>query len=69
MLIVSPEYQISHEMLTIVSLLSTNPIFLRPKNFQAEADEKKAQFCHMDGDHLTLLNAFYAFKVLLFLKI
>jgi pre-mRNA-splicing factor ATP-dependent RNA helicase DHX15/PRP43 len=61
-LIVSPEYGCSHEMLSIVALLSVPQIFLRPKKKEAEADECKDQFTHVDGDHLTLLNAFYAFK-------
>ena len=26
------------------------------------ADEAKAQFAHIDGDHLTLLNAYHAYK-------
>ncbi len=27
-----------------------------------QADEAKAQFAHADGDHLTLLNAYHAYK-------
>jgi len=29
---------------------------------QKSADEAKARFSHIDGDHLTLLNAYHAFK-------
>jgi pre-mRNA-splicing factor ATP-dependent RNA helicase DHX15/PRP43 len=35
---------------------------MRPKDVAREADEAKAQFSHPDGDHLTLLNAFHAYK-------
>ncbi|CAM9957074.1 unnamed protein product, partial [Heterosigma akashiwo] len=37
-------------------------IFLRPKEQAKAADEAKAQFAHADGDHLTLLNAYHAYK-------
>lgn len=38
-----------------------NP-FLRPHNQRKEADDARAQFTHPDGDHLTLLNLFHAWK-------
>jgi len=62
MLLSSPEYNCSNEILTIVSLLSGPIIFMRPKEAAKAADEAKAQFSHVDGDHLTLLNAYYAYK-------
>jgi pre-mRNA-splicing factor ATP-dependent RNA helicase DHX15/PRP43 len=37
-------------------------IFMRPKEAAKAADEAKAQFAHVDGDHLSLLNAYYAYK-------
>jgi pre-mRNA-splicing factor ATP-dependent RNA helicase DHX15/PRP43 len=43
-------------------MLSSPNIFMRPKNAQRAADEAKARFSHVDGDHLTLLNAYYAWK-------
>lgn len=49
-------------MLTIVAMLSVPNIFMRPKEAAKAADEAKAQFSHTDGDHLTLLNAYYAYK-------
>lgn len=36
--------------------------FLRPRETQKQADEAKARFGHIDGDHLTLLNVYHAFK-------
>ena len=35
---------------------------MRPKNMQREADAAHAQFTHPDGDHLTLLNVYHAYK-------
>ncbi|KAK5997239.1 putative pre-mRNA-splicing factor ATP-dependent RNA helicase prp43 [Cladobotryum mycophilum] len=62
MLISSPEFYCSNEILSITSLLSVPQIFLRPANNRKRADEMKAHFSHPDGDHLTLLNAYHAFK-------
>ncbi|CAI4218149.1 unnamed protein product [Parascedosporium putredinis] len=62
MLISSPEFYCSNEILSITSLLSVPQIFMRPANARKRADEMKAQFAHPDGDHLTLLNAYHAFK-------
>ncbi len=36
--------------------------FLRPRDAQKAADEAKARFAHIDGDHLTLLNVYHAYK-------
>lgn len=62
MLISSPEFYCSNEILSITSLLSVPQIFMRPANNRKRADEMKAHFAHPDGDHLTLLNAYHAFK-------
>ncbi|CAK7229333.1 DEAH-box ATP-dependent RNA helicase prp43 [Sporothrix curviconia] len=62
MLITSPEFYCSNEILSIVSLLSVPQLFLRPAAARKRADEAKAQFTHADSDHLTLLNAYHAFK-------
>ena len=62
MLIHSPEFQCSNEILSITSLLSVPQVFVRPANKRREADEMKDLFKHPDGDHLTLLNVYHAFK-------
>lgn len=36
--------------------------FVRPNEMKKQADEAKMRFAHIDGDHLTLLNVFHAFK-------
>ncbi|KAJ4307073.1 DEAH-box ATP-dependent RNA helicase prp43 [Collariella sp. IMI 366227] len=62
MLISSPEFYCSNEVLSITALLSIPQIWVRPNNARKRADEMKAQFAHPDGDHLTLLNAYHAYK-------
>ncbi|KAL9059039.1 MAG: hypothetical protein Q9162_001427 [Coniocarpon cinnabarinum] len=62
MLISSPEFYCSNEMLSITSLLSVPQVFVRPVNKRKDADQMKSQFAHPDGDHLTMLNVYHAFK-------
>jgi len=100
MVLSSPDFNCSNEILTIVSMLSVPQVFMRPKEAAKRADEAKAQvrqrrverredvnrriskkrrtgphlflppslllllfqFAHVDGDHLTLLNAYHAYK-------
>ncbi|KAE8996880.1 putative pre-mRNA-splicing factor ATP-dependent RNA helicase [Phytophthora rubi] len=63
MLISSAKYQVSQEVTTIVAMLSVQEPFVRPKNDAKAANEAKATFAHVDGDHLTLLNVFHAYKL------
>jgi len=37
-------------------------VFQRPAFARSEADAAKKRFAHVDGDHLTLLNVYHAFK-------
>ena len=37
-------------------------IFVRPTEARQQADEAKMRFAHIDGDHLTLLNVYHAYK-------
>ena len=62
MLIMSVHLQCSDEILTIVSMLSVQNVFYRPKEKQAVADQKKAKFNQAEGDHLTLLAVYNAWK-------
>jgi HrpA-like RNA helicase len=62
MLIASPKFKCSNEILSITAMLSVPNVFVRPKEAQKAADEAKNRFAHVDGDHLTLLNAYHAFK-------
>jgi len=62
MLINSPKHKCSNEILSIAAMLSVPMVFVRPKESQKEADDCKTRFSHLDGDHLTLLNVFHAYK-------
>ncbi|GJN31289.1 hypothetical protein PR202_gb19671 [Eleusine coracana subsp. coracana] len=62
MLVISPKYNCSNEILSISAMLSVPNCFLRPRDAQKAADEAKARFGHIDGDHLTLLNVYHAYK-------
>lgn len=62
MLISSPEFYCSNEILSITALLSVPQVFVRPASQRKRADEMKNLFSHQDGDHLTLLNVYHAFK-------
>ncbi|XP_061611126.1 ATP-dependent RNA helicase DHX8-like isoform X2 [Phyllopteryx taeniolatus] len=62
MLIMSVHLGCSDEMLTIVSMLSVQNVFYRPKDKQVQADQRKAKFFQPEGDHLTLLAVFNSWK-------
>lgn len=62
MLIMSVALQCSDEILTIVSMLSVQNVFYRPKDKQALADQKKAKFNQIEGDHLTQLAVYNSWK-------
>ncbi|CAG0904327.1 unnamed protein product [Cyprideis torosa] len=49
-LIMSVDLQCSDELLTIVSMLSVQNVFYRPKDKQTLADQKKANFNQAEGD-------------------
>lgn len=62
MIIDSPKYGCSNEILSISAMLSVPVCFVRPSESRKAADEAKARFSHIDGDHLSLLNVYHAFK-------
>jgi ATP-dependent RNA helicase DHX8/PRP22 len=62
MLIESVDIGCSEEILTIVAMLTAQNVFYRPKEKQAAADSKKAKFHQPEGDHLTLLTVYNAWK-------
>jgi len=61
LLISSPDYHCSNEIVSIVAMMSVPQIHMRPKEAAKAADEAKAQFAHSEGDHLTLLNTYTAY--------
>eukprot|EP00126_Sphaerothecum_destruens_P004370 Sdes_comp18147_c0_seq1m7629 len=62
MLIQSVSLGCSEEILTIVAMLSIQNVFYRPKEKQTLADQKKAKFHQPEGDHITLLCVYNAWK-------
>merc|ERR1719409_2408750 len=62
MLLYSPQLNCSNEILSITAMLNTPNPFMRPRENQRAADEAKGRFNHVDGDHLTLLNVYHAWK-------
>lgn len=62
MLIMSVHLGCSDEILTIVSMLNVQNVFYRPKEKQQLADQRKSKFHQAEGDHLTLLTVYNAWK-------
>uniref|UniRef100_A0A915PI77 RNA helicase n=1 Tax=Setaria digitata TaxID=48799 RepID=A0A915PI77_9BILA len=62
MVIASTELNCSNEILSVTAMLSVPQCFVRPTEAKKAADDAKARFAHIDGDHLTLLNVYHAFK-------
>ena len=62
MLICSPDYNCSNEIVSIVAAMSVPQIFLRPRENAKAADEAKAQFVDQTSDHITLLNAYATYE-------
>jgi pre-mRNA-splicing factor ATP-dependent RNA helicase DHX15/PRP43 len=50
MLVASPEFNCSNEILSIAAMLSVPNVFVRPKEAAKAADEAKARFAHIDGE-------------------
>ncbi|KAM7274993.1 hypothetical protein ACFE04_016859 [Oxalis oulophora] len=62
MLLASVDLGCSDEILTIIAMIQTGNIFYRPREKQAHADQKRAKFFQPEGDHLTLLAVYEAWK-------
>ncbi|XP_014261070.1 putative pre-mRNA-splicing factor ATP-dependent RNA helicase PRP1 [Cimex lectularius] len=62
LLITSCQLNCSNEILSITAMLSVPQCFVRPNEAKKAADDAKMRFAHIDGDHLTLLNVYHAFK-------
>jgi ATP-dependent RNA helicase DHX8/PRP22 len=62
MLLTAVDLECVDEVVTIVAMLSVPNVFYRPRDKQTVADQKRARFHHVDGDHLTLLSVFEAWK-------
>ncbi|PIL24926.1 hypothetical protein GSI_12813 [Ganoderma sinense ZZ0214-1] len=61
-LIVSPEFDCSHEILTIIAMLNLPTVWVRPNDQQTEADSAKRLLSIAEGDHLSLMNVYNAYQ-------
>ncbi|XP_069740999.1 ATP-dependent RNA helicase DHX33 [Narcine bancroftii] len=61
-LLVSSEFHCTEEILTIVSLLSVDSVLYSPRAQQEEVLSARRKFISSEGDHMTLLNMYHAFK-------
>ena len=52
----------SEEVVSIVALLSTDSILVNTTHQRQQAAAARAKFATSEGDHLTLLNIFRAFR-------
>ncbi|XP_031270199.1 probable pre-mRNA-splicing factor ATP-dependent RNA helicase DEAH5 [Pistacia vera] len=62
MLLASVSLGSSDEIITIIALIQTGNIFHRPREKQAQADQKRAKFFQPEGDNFTLLTVYEAWK-------
>ncbi|CAH8320272.1 unnamed protein product [Eruca vesicaria subsp. sativa] len=62
MLLASVDLGCSDEVLTVIAMIQTGNVFYRPREKQAQADQKRAKFFQPEGDHLTLLAVYEAWK-------
>lgn len=58
----SEGFRCSDEVLTVVAMLSVQNVFYRPRDKQAQSDQKRAKFFQAEGDHVTLLAVYQAWK-------
>ncbi|XP_071950560.1 ATP-dependent RNA helicase DHX33-like [Antedon mediterranea] len=61
-LISSRQYSCLEEVLTIVSMLSVESILVTPNNKREEAHAARKKFLSSEGDHMTYLNIFRAYR-------
>ncbi|XP_050369391.1 probable pre-mRNA-splicing factor ATP-dependent RNA helicase DEAH5 [Argentina anserina] len=62
MLLASVDLGCSDEILTIIAMIQTGNVFYRPREKQDRADQKRSKFFQPEGDHLTLLTVYQAWK-------
>lgn len=67
MLFSSVDLGCSDEILTIMAMIQSGNSFYRPREKQAQADQKRAKFFLPEGDHMTLLAIYEGWKAKKFL--
>ncbi|XP_005800845.1 putative ATP-dependent RNA helicase DHX33 [Xiphophorus maculatus] len=61
-ILLSPDFSCSEEILSIVSLLSVDTVLYNPPARRDEVLAARKKFTSSEGDHMTLLNVYRAFK-------
>ncbi|XP_070699300.1 ATP-dependent RNA helicase DHX33 [Pempheris klunzingeri] len=61
-ILLSPDYSCSEEILSIVSLLSVDTVLYNPPARREEVLAARKKFSSSEGDHMTMLNIYRAFK-------
>lgn len=61
-ILLSTNYSCSEEILSIVSLLSVDNVLYNPPAWREEVLAARKKFISSEGDHMTLLNIYRAFK-------
>lgn len=61
-LLAAPEFKCVEEVIGIVAMLSADSIMYKPKDKKSIAEMSHKKFLHRDGDHLTLLQIYKAFR-------
>ncbi|XP_046876500.1 ATP-dependent RNA helicase DHX33 isoform X2 [Hypomesus transpacificus] len=61
-IMLSPDFSCSEEVLTIVSLLSVDTVLYNPPARREEVLAARRKFSSSEGDHMTLLSIYRAFK-------
>lgn len=61
-ILLSPKFHCTEEILTIVSLLSVDSVLYNPPARRDEVQSVRKKFISSEGDHLTLLNVYRAFR-------
>ena len=61
-ILASEELGCSHEVLTVVSMLSVDSVVFVPRNKKEVVAAAHRKFVSEDGDHMTLLNIYRAYK-------
>lgn len=63
-ILISPKFHCTEEILTIVALLSVDSVLHNPPAKRDEVQAARKKFISSEGDHITLLNIYRAFKSL-----
>lgn len=61
-ILTAPKFHCTEEILTIVALLSVDSVLYNPPSRREEVQAARKKFLSSEGDHITLLNIYRAFK-------